>query len=65
MLTYKNSGGIIAGNMQNMWESIMSVVVFAYELAAAPEKINSSLNEVYFIQQNCLNTILVALKEST
>eukprot|EP00347_Sterkiella_histriomuscorum_P007426 403348965 len=65
ILQYEDVPDLPGASSQNIWENIMSIVVFSQELTAKPLMITSNATDVKFIQNNCLNTLLVALKEST
>lgn len=49
----------------NIWESVIKIVVNTYELTTNPALIVTKNPVVRFIQENCLNSLLGALKEST
>jgi len=49
----------------NIWEAIVQIHVFAFSLAETPSLINHTNSQMKFISVNCMNSILVALKEST
>ena len=49
----------------NIWESVLKIVVSAYRLAAEPALIRTGNVVVKFIQDNCLNSLLGQLRDST
>lgn len=50
----------------SVWEAIMEIVVSAYRVSTLPLKsIMDDHSTVYFIMQNCLNSVMQALKSST
>lgn len=49
-----------------IWETIMELVVSAYRISTLPlNELIDSQSTIYFVLQNCLNTVYVALKSST
>jgi hypothetical protein len=50
----------------SIWEAVMEIVVSAYRISTMPlNMITDDQPTCYFVIQNCLNSILVALKSST
>ncbi len=49
-----------------IWEAIMEIVVSAYRISTLPLKLVADAHvTVFFVMQNCLNSVLKALKSST
>ena len=50
----------------SVWEAIMEIVVSAYRVSTLPLNMITDIHAtVYFIMQNCLNSVMEALKSST
>ena len=49
----------------NIWECVIKIVVYCYELTSDPTNVVTSNPVVSFVQNNCLNSLLSALKQST
>jgi hypothetical protein len=50
----------------SVWEAIMEIVVSAYRVSTLPLSMVTDWHAtVYFIMQNCLNSVMKALKSST
>jgi hypothetical protein len=50
----------------SVWEAIMEIVVSAYRTSTLPlQMIKDGHSTIFFIMQNCLNSVLQALKSST
>ncbi len=49
-----------------IWEAIMEIVVSAYRISTLPLRlVVDSHVTIFFVMQNCLNSVLKALKSST
>lgn len=49
-----------------MWEAIMEIIVSAFRISTLPLKeVKDDQVSVFFVMQNCLNSVLEALKSST
>jgi flagellar biosynthesis protein FliQ len=49
----------------NIWEAVIKIVVSVQEITYSPDSIVTNSTLVHFVQENCLNSLLSALREST